>query len=188
MADIYISSSWKNRERVRAVAIRLREAGLTVYDFTDPACRNGVPEIPPERFPEQFDPAKHHYPDYIRSVPEWRQAVDCNREEIRTCRAILLLLPCGMDGHADAFYGLGLGRLLAVVGAPKTGDRAPTHMWADAILDTDDDAVQWAASLPLGGYCASVWLDGKHVYERGRCVHCRSLLSSPSPTQEPPHE
>lgn len=37
---IYLSSSWKNRERVRALACALREElGFGVYDFTDPASR-----------------------------------------------------------------------------------------------------------------------------------------------------
>jgi hypothetical protein len=143
MSDVYLSSSWKNRERVRAMAVALRQLGISVYDFTDPTCRN-TPEIPPEAFPEQFDPARHKYSQYIRAVPEWRAAVECNRQAIRDCRAIILLLPCGLDAHADAFYGLGLGRLLVVTGSPKAGERVPTHMWADAILDTDGDAIAWA--------------------------------------------
>lgn len=80
--NIYISSSWKNRERVRALAIALRGQGHEVYDCTDPACRK-APEIPPEAFPEQFDPDKHVYGDYLQTVLHWRQAVYGNLEALR---------------------------------------------------------------------------------------------------------
>jgi hypothetical protein len=39
---------------------------LEVYDFTDPQCRK-TPEIPPEAFPEQFDPLKHQYRSYLET-------------------------------------------------------------------------------------------------------------------------
>src|SRR5262249_18000785 len=130
--NIYISSSWKQRERVRALAIRLRAAGHEVYDFTDPACRN-TPAIPPERFPEQFDPEKHVYHEYISAVPEWRAAVQCNYQALIRADLCVLLLPCGNDAHADWAFAVGIGCKNAVVGQPKVGDRTPSHLWADAI-------------------------------------------------------
>lgn len=144
--EIYISSSWKNRERVRAIADALRARGLRVYDFTDPACR-GTPEIPPEAFPEQFDAERHVYRQYIQSVPNWRAAVEHNRKVLDRCSAVILLLPCGNDGHADWAYAVGKGKPSAVVGAPKSGDRSPTHMWSDALLDSDEEAVEWCVRL-----------------------------------------
>jgi len=141
--DVYISSSWKNRDRVRALAVRLRERGTRVYDFTDPTCRVGVPEIPPEMFPEQFDAEKHIYREYIQSVPQWRAAVNCNRRAIDRCWVVVLLLPCGLDAHADWAYGVGRGKRSVVVGSPKSGERVPTHMWSDAFLDKDEDVDGW---------------------------------------------
>lgn len=145
--NVYISSSWKNRDRVRALAVLLREHGHTVYDFTDPACRN-TPEIPPERFPNNFDPEQHVYREYITSVPEWRSAVECNRGALDHCDAVVLLLPCGADAHSDWGYAVGRGKLSAVIGAPRAGDRTPTHMWADTLLDSDADAVAWLSLSP----------------------------------------
>ena len=141
--DIYLSSSWKQRDRVRAMANRLREAGLKVYDFTDPSCRK-VPEIPPERFPDQFKRANGTYREYITRVPEWTQAILCNKEAIDNSRMVLLLLPCGHDAHSDWAYGVGRGCKTAVVGSPPDGERVPTHQWADAILDTDEEGFHWA--------------------------------------------
>lgn len=140
---VYISSSWKNRARVRAVATALRAAGHEVYDFTDPSSRT-TPEVPPERFPEQFDPTRHIYREYITAVVEWRQAVTENQRALRWCDVVVLLLPCGCDAHADWAYAVGRGKRTAVVGVP--GERTPTHMWADTLLDCDAEVVGWVSS------------------------------------------
>jgi len=137
LLNIYISSSWKNRERVRDLADRLSQNGHNVYDFTNPKCRK-TPEIPPERFPEQFDPDIHIYSQYI-GRPEWKAAIDENRRAIEQADLIILLLPCGNDAHADWALGVGMGKHSIVVGHPCKGDRSPVHMWADAILDSPDD-------------------------------------------------
>ena len=135
---VYLSTSWKNRRRVRALAQRLRTDGHEVYDFTDPDCR-GTPEIPPERFPEEFDPEKHIYREYIHAVPEWKEAVLCNMDAILWSDVVVLMLPCGNDAHADAFLGLGRGRDLVICGQPRKGERTPTHMWTDLFVDSDED-------------------------------------------------
>lgn len=144
---VYISSSWKNRDRVRYTADAIRLQGHEVYDFTDPKCREGIPEIPPEKFPDEFDPSRHNYREYINGTPEWRQAVLRNRRALEWCNVVVLLLPCGLDAHADAFYGLGRGSALAIVGQPKAGERVPTHMWADAFLDHDNEIPTWLNSI-----------------------------------------
>ena len=140
---IYISSSWKNRDRVRALAVLLRAAGHEVYDFTDPGCRQGVPEVPPEQFPEQFDPKKHVYRDYL-DVPLWRAAVECNRRALKWCEACVLLLPAGCDSHADWVLAVGLGKITCVVGHPVAEERTPSHHWADDLLLNDEEVPPWA--------------------------------------------
>lgn len=152
---VYISSSWKNRVRVRALAHAIRDAGHEVYDFTDPACREGIPEIPPEKFPETFNPEQHIYREYITSTPEWKQAVMRNKEALNSSNVVVLLLPCGLDAHADAFYGLGKGAALAVVGQPRAGERTPTHLWSDALLDNDGEVMGWLDSIARS---KEIWL------------------------------
>lgn len=73
---IFIASSWRQRKRVRKLAEQLRKIGFDVYDFTDPSCRE-TEEIPPEKFPEQFNPERHNYWEYLNQ-PEWRSAVEEN--------------------------------------------------------------------------------------------------------------
>lgn len=141
---IYISSSWKNRDDVRSLAVKLRSYGHEVYDFTDSGCRT-TPEIPPEKFPEQFDPSKHVYSAYLDRA-EWRNAVTENKRAIARSDLIILLLPCGVDSTADWAYGLGLGKKSCVVGHPKAGERSPVHLWADAMFPDAEDAVRWVSN------------------------------------------
>jgi hypothetical protein len=142
--NIYISSSWKNRERVREIADALTEKGHSVYDFTNPACRK-TPVIPPEKYPEEFDPETHIYRDYIQKA-EWRTAVLENKAAIENAGMIILLLPCGNDSHADWAYGLGLGKKSVVAGSPRKGERSPVHMWADAIVDNEQQLYEFIAA------------------------------------------
>lgn len=141
---IYISSSWKNREQVRNMAINLRKMGHEVYDFTDPACRKS-PEIPPEKFPEEFDPKVHIYSQYIQRE-EWRTAVMENMEAIKWADMIILLLPCGNDSHADWALGVGMGKNSVVVGSMRKGERSPVHMWADKIIDSEKNLYEYLES------------------------------------------
>lgn len=142
--NIYISSSWKNRDRVRAFAVALRSQGHEVYDFTDPLSRK-APETPPELFPAQFDPTKHNYAEYLDSVPNWRTAVYGNLAAIRRCDLCVLLLPCGADSHADWGVAVGAGKRSVVVGQP--GERTPSHLWSEKIIDSDAKALAYIKDL-----------------------------------------
>lgn len=157
--NIYISSSWKNRDKVRELAAQLRGFGHEVYDFTDPACRK-TPEIPPEKYPEKFNPDIHKYSEYINK-PEWIGAVMENKGAIHWADFIVLLLPCGSDSHADWALGVGLGKGSVVVGQPRKGERSPVHHWADKIFDDVQGFIDWFAggsandSVHQGQYISS---------------------------------
>lgn len=150
MYDVYISSSWKNRNEVRSLAWHMRAAGLKVYDFTDPDCRE-TEEIPPEKFPEQFDPEQHVYREYL-DRPEWRGAVEANQRALDNSRAVLMLLPCGIDSTADWAYAVGQGKPTIIVGHPRAGERTPTHLWADALVEDYAEATRWLEERLRGGY------------------------------------
>ncbi len=138
---IYISASWKQVHRVRQLAELLRLSGHRVYDFTDQKARASKP-IPPEIFPEKFDPSLQSYRDYLNR-PEWKNAVYENRAAIEWADLIILLLPCGIDATADWAYGVGIGKKSIIIGHPENGDRSPVHLWADAILGSDDDVLSF---------------------------------------------
>jgi hypothetical protein len=153
--NIYISSSWKNRERVRKIATELTAKGHSVYDFTNPNCRK-TPEIPPEKYPEEFNPEIHIYREYIQKE-EWRAAVNENKTAIENADMIILLLPCGNDSHADWAYGVGLGKKSVVVGSPRKGDRSPVHIWADAIVDNEKQLYEFIKTARI---LNSLWRKG----------------------------
>lgn len=135
---IYLSSSWKNRDRVRAMATKLTKEGYDVYDFTNPSCRNS-PELAPETFPAVFDPETDLYQYFLKDTPEFSLGVEGNQKALQNCDAVVLLLPCGNDAHADAYYALGLGKRLIVCGQPPRGDITPSHLLADEIVDYDEN-------------------------------------------------
>ena len=138
---VYISSSWKRREAVRQLATLLQNAGFETFDFTNPEQRTHE-EIPPERFPEQFDPAIHVYREYI-DRPEWRNAVEENQRWLDWCDVVVLLLPCGLDAHSDWAYAVGKGKLTVILGHPPAGERTPTHMWAEQMFESTADLLGW---------------------------------------------
>jgi len=135
---IYISSSWKNRENVREMALRLREDGHKVFDFTDPECRK-TEEFPHEKRPKPYDSKKHKSYSTLLRNSDMYAAVMNNQEAIRWCDLVVLLLPCGLDAHADWAYGLGLGKATIIVGTPRDGDTVYTHCWADKVFDDPED-------------------------------------------------
>jgi len=155
------------------MAIKLREMGHEVYDFTDPKCRKTL-EIPPEKFPEEFDPDKHFYSEYI-SKPEWVSAVYENHKAIKEADFIILLLPCGNDSHADWAMGVGAGKPNVVVGHPRKGERSPVHLWSDKILDTLEQLYEYVSKVSIEmGICNTCRLKipGRFCGEKGE--YCKS--------------
>jgi hypothetical protein len=144
---IYISTSWKNRALVRALAKDLRLCGHEVFDFTDSDNRK-VYAPPPEMFPEQFDPSVHVYKEYL-DRKQWRDAVNENRHAIASADLIILILPCGIDATADWAAGVGMGKRSIIAGHPNKGESSEVHLWADEILDSVDDIIPWLKSHPV---------------------------------------
>lgn len=138
MYDVYISSSWKNREKVREIAQFLEKNGLKVFDFTNSKNRT-YKEVPPETVPD-FDPDQHNYFEYLFKTP-YVAAVEENYRAIQDSKVILLLLPCGCDAHADWALGVGMGKPTIILGHPNKGERMPVHIWADEFLDTTEGLI-----------------------------------------------
>jgi len=147
---IFIASSWKERSRVRELANTLREFEFPVYDFTDPSCRES-PEIPPEKYPEPFDPEKKSYWEYLHSY-EWYKAMEENRKNIDCCSMLILLLPCGIDATADWAYAVGKEKETYIIGEPRAGERSPVHLWTTGWFPEENSFVfhlsEWLSSYP----------------------------------------
>jgi len=142
---IFIAASWKQRKRVRRLAEKLRQLNFGVYDFTDPSCRKAE-EIPPEKFPEQFDPERHNYWEYL-DKPEWNSAIEENRQNLDCCQMLVLLLPCGIDATADWAYAIGKGKRTFIIGHPNTGERSPVHLWTDKWFSCEKEFLAFIKQL-----------------------------------------
>lgn len=132
---IYLSSSWRNGARVRAMATRLRELGHTVFDFTDRP--NPVPRdsLPP--FVDQ------PYVDYIGElVPLIDGQIASDIEEIEQCDALILLLPCGSDSHFELGYAKARGKITIVAGQPKPDQFVGMHLMCTDIVRDDFAAMR----------------------------------------------
>jgi len=171
--EVYIASSWKNREQVRALAEMLREDGFEPYDFTDPSCRT-APELAPEKFPEEFNPDRHIYGTYL-DRPDWRADVEENKRHLDTADLVIMFLPCGVDATADWAYALGRGVPSVVVGSPRKGERSPVHLWATAMVENIPQLWQW-----LGQNICRITEDGIIWVDKGDIRDPRLTITNTS--------
>ena len=142
---VFIASSWKNREKVREIAVRLRKDGHRVYDFTDSNTRK-IRECPPESQQEPFDPETHKsYVEYLKTEKAARMyaSIMNNQEGLRWCDLVIMLLPCGNDANMDFAYAIGQGKNSIVCGMPRKGEQSYTQLWADKIIDNPDDVYEF---------------------------------------------
>lgn len=122
--NIYISSSWENREAVRKIAAKMRQQGYEVYDFSDPTCRN-TSVIPAEGFPNPYDPSKGTYSNYLNNVPNYFDAVIENKRAVDNADLIVLLLPCDDEAYAEWAYGIGTGNARSLLDVLHPVTEAP---------------------------------------------------------------
>lgn len=130
MSKIYLSSSWRNIDRVRALAAKLREAEHEVFDFTSRA--NAVPR---DNVPAFVDQPYGPYLDSIRSLI--KDQIELDLEEIEQSDVLVLLLPAGSDSHFELGYAISLGMDTYVVGQPKPDQFVGMHLMCDAVLADD---------------------------------------------------
>ncbi len=111
---IYLASSWRN-EKQPSMVETLRVLGHKVYDFRNPAPGNSGfhwSDVDPEWqqwSASQFRNALEH-PSAVRG-----SSLDLGG--LRWCDAVVLLLPCGKSAHLELGWGVGAGRLTAVMGS-----------------------------------------------------------------------
>lgn len=144
--NIVIAASWKQRDHVRTLANQIRNFGHVVYDFTDPTCRK-TKELSPETYPERFDSNRHDYWEYLNKYPEYKLAVNENKEHVLNCDIVVLLLPCGIDATADWAVGVGSGKFTIIVGSPNTGERSPVHLWTNLYCKDDETLLRFLSGL-----------------------------------------
>lgn len=133
---VYIASSWRNKERVRAFAQALRKAGHEPFDFT-----SRVDSVPRDSLPEFVDqPYRRHMEDI---GPLLKHQIDADIAEISRCDVLVLLLPCGSDAHFELGMAYAFNLDTVVVGQPAPDQRVGMHLLATKILDTDNSVISY---------------------------------------------
>jgi len=137
--DVYVAASWREVERAKQVAERLRREGLKVWAFweehPEPLARDleaweaGFPDGPP--------------PDALGDRL-WRAKLDCLLA-IREAGIVVLVEPAGNDAHNEA--GFALGQDVPVV---RLGRGRPGLMTFDAPVAEDLDALVLDVGALLG--------------------------------------
>jgi nucleoside 2-deoxyribosyltransferase len=137
MNNIYIASSWKNVEQVRALAARLRESGFQVDDFTDDRSGRFVFHYSELGSLEQLDAISFLKHDKAR------QAFVEDKKMIDWADAVVLLLPAGRSAHLEAGYAKGSGKRLVIYQPDRfpPGEFDVMYGFADLITTSFEDVV-----------------------------------------------
>ena len=104
---LYVASSWRNPLYDDVLAV-LRVAGVTHYDFKNPAPGN-----------KGFHWSEIDLAWKSWTSREYRQALDhptachsfyCNMAALKASTRLLLVLPCGRSAHLELGYAIGAGK------------------------------------------------------------------------------
>jgi hypothetical protein len=145
---IYIASSWKNANFVRALATALRCEGHRVFDFTDKKHR-----------PKGFDTFvfngnewkgkaldKMEYKEFLE-YPESKRAFKGDKAGLDWADTVILLLPSGRSSHLEAGYGVGCGKDLFIYGDLPLGEFDAMYGFAKACFHVGDETELFNALL-----------------------------------------
>lgn len=133
---IYIASSWKNQEKVIALAEALEGAGFEVDAF----CR-----ATDDRFSFHWskfvdDEIELMNYDAINFIddPMVQRAFNEDKKWLDWAGCVIMLVPCGRSSHLEAGYGKGQGKLLYIYGEFPKGEFDVMYGFADGLYRTEE--------------------------------------------------
>ncbi|MCL4339390.1 hypothetical protein M1271_06930 [Patescibacteria group bacterium] len=112
----FISSRFRNRDKVLELAWKLREKGKTVYCFLESPTVAGRVGRDPEEDMNEFEKRDWRSDLYIRKVFEYDLAAEKESE------CLILLLPGGKSAHIEAGIAYGLGKKCILIGEVKDAE------------------------------------------------------------------
>jgi len=134
---VYIASSWKNADAVRALSKRLTDRGFEVYDFTDGDKHFAFNVMDVERFTGK-DRSEVDWLDF-NTCPETIRAFNVDRAGLDWADVVLMLLPCGRSAHMEAGYAAGRGKPLIIYGDLPAGEFETMYGFAYDCLRQSND-------------------------------------------------
>lgn len=112
----FISSRWRNRDKVLELTDKLRKKGKTVYCFLEsPLVAARVGDEPEEDMAE-FEKRDWKNDPYVRKVFEYDLAAEKESENL------IMLLPAGNSAHIEAGIAFGLGKKCILIGEVKEAE------------------------------------------------------------------
>jgi hypothetical protein len=120
---IYIASSWKNKDKVRALAGKLRSLGHEVFDFTD---RENRPKgtdwfnCPADKW-DGPPLATMEYKAFLKFATS-QHIFTADMSGLHWADTVILYLPSGRSSHMEAGWGAGAGKDLFILGDLPLGE------------------------------------------------------------------
>ena len=131
----FISSKWRNRDKVLELTKKLRDKGQFVYCFFESDANIRPSEGNPELEMQEFE-----------SIPNWQEdkciyaifkdAVN----KIKDSDILVLPLPSGSSAHIEAGIAYGLGKKCILVGEKKEAESM--YLIFDKLYDSIDEFIK----------------------------------------------
>lgn len=106
MANIYLATSWKNEHFYRVLHL-LRDQGHEVYDFREKGFvfSNIAPNV---------ENLVHWEQQKVLNHPVAEEAYQKDKAALDWADILVMLYPCGNDGHLELGYAAGQGKFTVV--------------------------------------------------------------------------
>jgi len=110
----FISSKWRNKEKVEELTKGLRNLGFEVISFFEYPINKEVIKKDPEEAMKEWE-----------AMTDWEknerveQIAQEDKKSISKADTLILLLPAGITSHLEAGYAKGLGKECILIGEPE---------------------------------------------------------------------
>lgn len=108
----FISSRWRNRDKVMELTEKMRAIGLQVLSFLEYHPNRDDVDADPEEVMRKFEGRSQD-----DNMVEQLSRLDI--AHIKRADAVILLLPAGISSHMEAGYAYGLGKRCILIGTPE---------------------------------------------------------------------
>lgn len=109
--DFFISSRWRNRDKVLELVKKLRNKGYSVYCFMEEKHNPGTIHDDPEEVMSKFEAIQNW-----RNDPFVKRIFKRDLKGLTSSKCIVVLLPSGKSTHLEAGIGYGFGKKLVLIG------------------------------------------------------------------------
>ena len=132
---LYVAGRYRDKEKIRYLSEELREIGHEVFDFTDSSRRLVSLEFKPDdkKYSGDYGKALMVMDKKFNSYALVKEQV----QAIKWCDICVLLLPSGVDSHADYGIAVGMDKKCYTVGEPENNELSLSHYFSDNYEDIE---------------------------------------------------